>query len=872
VPAPSSVNADAKRESLDTLAATWLAESQAAERPRPGPSDAIQEDTVALSQPGVAEPAGRRPIETTIAETREDAGTGGKIEPPSELDRDADFLSAVAKVPAGQAPLPEEIPTTLGGYKVLKELGRGGMGAVYLARQLSLGRDVALKVMASRWARDPTHLARFTREAYAAAQLVHHNIVQIYDFGADQGVNYFSMEYVDGQTLAELVRTTGVVPPEVAVSHILQASRGLKIAHDHGMIHRDIKPENLMVNRHGIVKLADLGLVKVTGDGEPGAPVAVGGTPPAGTRQDERDEMDSAPNVTRLHAAMGTASYMAPEQAKDAANVSRAADIYSLGCTLYALVTGRPPFQGKTALEVITKHAVEPVVAPDVIVAQVPQALSSIILKMVAKKPEERYQTIDEVIAALEGFLSIERSAPLAPRPDEAELLENCVQALDSSPATRLRKRFFLGFIITVSAGALVALLAGWPVLAGLLIALGVLTPLAYAIREGVARATPLYAKIRQFVLESGPSERIALAAGLVLLVSALAITKWFWICVILVVLATALSSLASRLINRNLDQEHREPIERIQNVLKTMRLRGLDEETLRRFLAERCGPRWDTLRDSLFGYEGHLIALEQWGRAGWERARPKLALWRDAALAWIEAQLQARRDSRARRYLQQVEEQSLKAQGMGFFEARGQARRVADALVAQARELHAATLKGSRAVMESLASDESRQRIFQKLRAAAERPDQVIDSMERGLLARRSAESLESLIGPRARFLASLVLLLGFVIWMYQNSMATPDISPEPLWLPLVPSLVTGVIRDANSAVAALILMASALVPGWRISLTIIPAAAIALLGTTLGLPAWLSLAAALALAGLGFFLARAAPPSPQAADGHDL
>src|SRR5262249_17736378 len=159
-------------------------------------------------------------------------------------------------------------------------------------------------------------------------------------------------------------------------------------------------------------------------------------------------------------------------------------------------------------------------------------------------------------------------------------------------------------------------------------------------------------------------------------------------------------------------------------------------------------------------------------------------------------------------------------------------------------------------AVMGSLASEETRQRIFPKIRAAAEQPEQLLDSMERGLLARRSAESLDSLIGPRARFLAGAVLMLGYLIWIIQNSSQTPDQPPNPLWLPLVPSLITGVFRDSNSGFAGLILMASALVPGWRISLVVIPTAAVALLGTTLGFPGWLSLATALGLAALGLIL----------------
>ena len=158
---------------------------------------------------------------------------------------------------------------------------------------------------------------------------------------------------------------------------------------------------------------------------------------------------------------------MAPEQARDAANVGPAADIYSLGCTLYALVTGRPPFQGKSALEVMTKHAVEPVdPAGRRWSSGCRGRFRASSSRWSRRTLRERYQTIDEVIAALEGFLGIEHTAPLAPRPDEAELLEKCVQALDSSPSIRLRKWVFMVFLITCAAGTLLALLAGRPELA----------------------------------------------------------------------------------------------------------------------------------------------------------------------------------------------------------------------------------------------------------------------------------------------------------------------------------------------------------------------------------------------------------------------
>src|SRR5262249_28228370 len=155
---------------------------------------------------------------------------------------------------------PSDVPSTLGGYRVVRELGRGAMGAVYLARQVSLDRNVALKVIQSRLASNPTFIARFTREAYAAAQLSHPNVVQIYDLGCDGETYFFSMEFVEGESLGSLVKRAGKLDGESALRYILQAARGLKFAHDQGLVHRDIKPDNLLLSKHGLVKIADLGL------------------------------------------------------------------------------------------------------------------------------------------------------------------------------------------------------------------------------------------------------------------------------------------------------------------------------------------------------------------------------------------------------------------------------------------------------------------------------------------------------------------------------------------------------------------------------------------------------------------------------------
>jgi serine/threonine protein kinase len=287
----------------------------------------------------------------------------------------------------------------LGGYRILKELGAGGMGSVYLAKQISLDRSCALKTIQAKWAQNPRVIARFIREAYAAAQLTHHNVVQIYDLGVDGNTNFFSMELVSGGSLDDHLKTKGKLQPKLAAMLILQASRGLKFAHDHGMVHRDIKPANLMLTSDGMVKVADMGLVKTTSADE---------LPEADDTDVQSMVLASARSqVTAIGSSMGTPAYMSPEQSLDATNVDKRADIYSLGCTFYALLTGKPPFDGNTMMEVITKHRVETIVRPERIISGLPIILGDIIEKMTAKSPDDRYQDLEELIHDLEIYLEL---------------------------------------------------------------------------------------------------------------------------------------------------------------------------------------------------------------------------------------------------------------------------------------------------------------------------------------------------------------------------------------------------------------------------------------------------------------------------------
>jgi hypothetical protein len=809
----------------------------------PHPSDDLWE-TVALAAVTMAPPDGSGPVAAseTVAATEALAATAVQTPAP-------------AAQPVG--PL-EEIPEVLGGYRVMARLGRGGMGSVYRARQLSLDRDVALKVMAHHLASDPTFVARFCREAYAAAQLVHPNVVQIYDFGQQDGLHYFSMEFVDGRTLGELLKERGRLDAEVAAGYVLQAARGLKLAHDRGMIHRDIKPENLLLDKHDMVKVADLGLVKSipAGDGPPDEPAPAGDEADEGpaeggpSRRADRDSLTA--QITRADSVMGSPAYMAPEQARDADHIDQRADIYALGCTLYTLVTGRPPFEGKTVRELITRHASEPIVPPRSIVGEIPEALSAVILKMVAKQPDQRFANLDEVIAALEEFLGLARTEPLAARPEDVALLDRGIGALDATRPARMRTLALWALVGLCGSGVVLALLADRPRLAGAVLGLGLLTPICYVVIGEVARRSPLWRRARQYAVESGRGERIAAGAGALVLVVVLMIQGVLWETLAMILGATALAAVARLLIER--PGGGAEPVEQLQGLLRELRRRGFDEEAIRRSVAERAGPRWEAVRDALFGPEERMAAWRIRGRAEWDRARSGLVAWRDGALAWFEARLRDRQEARVRRHLERVEEESLRAQGLDLSAARRKARRAAEAIVAQAGELRRAGLRASRALTASFSSQEQRQQVIRSLHEAAERPEQILRSLERGLLKRRSVESLDALLGPRTRFVVGIALTLAYLIWALQNGWRTKDEPSAPLWLPLVPAALTGFVRDGTAALVGVILMVSALVPGWRMGLLVVPAAAFALLGPAFGLPSWLCLPVALTLVALGF------------------
>jgi serine/threonine protein kinase len=583
------------------------------------------------------------------------------------------------------APRPASVPAFLGGYHILRELGRGGMGPVYLARQISLNRDVALKLMKPQWAANSTFVARFTREAYAAAQLTHHNLVQVYDFGEDKGTTYFSMEFIEGPTLGGLVRQKERLDVEEAVGYVLQAARGLKCAHDQSMVHRDIKPENLLLNRQGVVKVADLGLVKTPEAAEADEAAAAGKPAPqapgAGSASPSRE-------ITQANVAIGTPAYMAPEQAQDAAHVDPRADIYSLGCTLYVLLTGRPPFEGRTALEILSKHQTEPIIPPDVMVKRVPKALSTIILKMVAKKPQERYSDVGDVIRDLEAFLGVSSTGPFTPREGHASLLEQRVRAWNESPAARMRAIALPAILGACLALAFLCLLLGWRLASAALFSLGLFVALSDFIIVGFAQKTALFRKACALILGSSLSEWLTVAAGVALLVGLLFVLKLFWIWFALALAAIGIALAIHLSLDVRAAAERRAPLEQVEGMLRSMRLQGLEEDVLRQFVCKYSGPHWEEFYEALFGYEAKLLARDRWGRGEGAKARPKHAGWRDPIVRWIDARLTARRQAKDQAVLQKIEERSLESQGVNLVTARRKAERAARAMVATAAEI----------------------------------------------------------------------------------------------------------------------------------------------------------------------------------------
>jgi len=289
--------------------------------------------------------------------------------PPGRESVDEEALAATEKIASGTVSAGQRVANR---FVIERQLGAGGMGAVYLARDEQLGESVALKVIAGFAALDPTAADRLRREASAARRISHSNVVRLHDIGEEHGMLFLSMEYVVGKSLAELIGRHGVLPLPHVREVALQVCDGLGAAHAASVIHRDLKPANILVDEARRVKIIDFGLAR----------------------------LPHVEGMTATGMIVGTPEYMAPEQIRGG-RVDEATDIYALGAVLYHAVTGRPPFSGDNAIAVGLAHCTEPVPPPRELRPDLPEPWQALILRALEKDPEGRFDSAASMAAAL---------------------------------------------------------------------------------------------------------------------------------------------------------------------------------------------------------------------------------------------------------------------------------------------------------------------------------------------------------------------------------------------------------------------------------------------------------------------------------------
>lgn len=755
-----------------------------------------------------------------------------------------------------------EIPERLGGYRILRLLGRGAMGSVYEAKQVSLDRLVALKTIRGRLSDNPLSLARFTREAYAAAQLTHHNVVQVYDFGEDKGKHFFSMEWVKGGPLSDVIRERGKLEPRMAAGYVLQAARGLQFAHRNGMVHRDIKPANLLLSEDGVVKVADLGLVKLPDFIEVDGDLDTSDANQSASVSDLR----SGTEVTMHGTAVGTPAYMAPEQSSDAASVDHRADIYSLGCTLYYLIAGKPPFEGTNASEVMQHHAALPV--PDIrkISSRVPEGILQVIESSMAKKPDDRYGSVAEMINDLEQALGISRDGDFSPTSDQADQWEAIAKTFNSQAAlTRLSQPVLLG---SVALAGLLLIVVPWFRFAWILLGPSLLV-------AGIATATLLgrstgpsavITSVRRWIGSWSWYDRgIGVLGAIVFLLIAVVAGLWVGSLVGIVMgfLAGAVYHFGLIAPARS---KSRETMQQAERFIRDLRIQGADEDGIRQFTARYAGKRWQGLFEAMFGYQSLCDVRDQLRGDRSLSASASSVDLRDKFCAFLDAKSDENVQARDHKRLAKIEQKGLQSEGVSGEDARERAWQMA-----------AAVMDGAQAA-PSVAGQISAQAGVQDPRVAAEAKRAKMKAMLAEARSGKYAKKRDKLapirfaLGGHMRLLAGCLLLALFATWVQTTGaldaakqVAQDTVNSGSFDRDAVQSIVNESAETAprifgavgwSIGVTGLALVLSIVFSGWRMTVLAAFAIPIMLYGPRFGIPGVGSLIAPWmisALVGLG-------------------
>ncbi|MBI1347013.1 protein kinase [bacterium] len=332
----------------------------------------------------------------------------GASQSSSRVTKSTPKVGGSTKAPTSGGPIGPHGLDQIGDYRLIRKLGQGGMGEVYLAHQLSLDRPAALKVLAKHLADKPDFVKRFYREARAMAKIDHPQTVRVFAVDEADGIHFVAMEFVDGKSLQDWMRQLGTLSVGDAVHIILRCAEALEVAHDINMVHRDIKPDNIMLTRRGQVKVSDFGLAKALDD----------------------EDM----SMTQSGTGLGTPYYMAPEQARNAKHVDRRSDIYALGITFFQILTGKLPFTGDSAMEVVLakeKGFYEPARKLN---PAIPDKLDLIVGKMIDKKVDQRFQDCGELIRVLAGLGLENSSLSFIDAPDKVTVSAAKSAAAQSNP------------------------------------------------------------------------------------------------------------------------------------------------------------------------------------------------------------------------------------------------------------------------------------------------------------------------------------------------------------------------------------------------------------------------------------------------------